>query len=77
MFKTFVFLFVLGANSPTTIEDELGPYDTLERCFFRGANIVRSLYSTEFPIIKVEVVCVELKIEKKEKKPSERKNLMI
>ena len=77
MFKTFVFLFVLGVNSPTTLEDKLGPYDTLEKCFFRGANIVRSLYSTEFPIVKVEVICLELKIKEKEKNPSKKKDLMV
>jgi|TARA_R110000823_G_scaffold191133_1_gene322723 hypothetical protein len=62
MFKTFVFIFVIGA-APLTIEDELGPYNTSVECFYRGATIIKSFHKTRLAIVKAEAMCLELRKE--------------
>ena len=75
MFKTLVFIFIMGINTPTTLEDKLGPYDPLEGCFYRGAAILRAVYATRLAIVKSEVVCI--KVKRLEKKELKKEDLMV
>lgn len=71
MFETIVLIFIMGTNTPTTLEDKLGPHETIQSCFYRGADILRSVYSMKWAIIKAEVICI--KIERLEKTIKKRR----
>lgn len=75
MFETIVLIFIMGTNTPTTLEDKLGPHETIQSCFYRGADILRSVYSMKWAIIKAEVICI--KIERLEKKQLKKEDLMV
>ncbi len=63
MFKTVVLIWAVLVSEPVIIEDNLGPYENVEQCFYRGATIIRSaVENTHFAIAKAETLCFERKI---------------
>ena len=43
---------------PTLLQDELGPYVSIEECYLRGASIIKAS-STRFPLMSAAANCTE------------------
>ena len=62
MYKTMVILWMVGVSEPTILDDKLGPYDSVEKCFHRGAAIIKTTVSAvSYSIAKAETLCWEMK----------------
>ena len=62
MFKVLVLIWVVGVQPPTILEDELGPYNTVEKCFHRGAAMIKAAVSVvHYSVAKAEAICFEKK----------------
>jgi len=75
MFYSIVVLCILAQPCPTLLQDELGPYTTVEECYIRGANIIQSS-SNQFPLVSAVSKCTiedPDKIEKELKKKKFKK----
>ena len=63
MFKVIVILWLVGVQEPTILDDKLGPYPTIEKCFHRGATIIKVVVAkTDYAIAKAESICFEMKL---------------
>ncbi len=66
MFSALVLIWVVGLKPPTVLEDTLGPYTTVERCFYRGASIIKvAVENVHYAIAKAETVCLQKNLEGK------------
>ena len=60
MFKVLVLIWVVGVQPPTILEDELGPYATVEKCFHRGAAMIKAAVAVvHYSVAKAEAICFE------------------
>ena len=68
MFKALILIWAVSASEPVIIEDKLGPYETVNQCFHRGAVIIRSAFEiVHLAIAKAETICLQNTIQKPEK----------
>jgi len=66
MFSVLVLIWVVGVKPPTILEDTLGPYTTVERCFYRGASIIKvAVQTVDYAIAKAETMCLQQKLKGK------------
>ena len=64
VFKAIVLIWIVGVEVPTILEDELGPYNTVEKCFHRGAVIIKAaVTNVHYSVAKAETICFEKKLE--------------
>tara|TARA_R110000751_G_C13777492_1_gene480713 strand:+ start:1511 stop:1735 length:225 start_codon:yes stop_codon:yes gene_type:complete len=68
MFKALILIWAVSASEPVIIEDKLGPYETVNQCFHRGAVIIRSVFDTiHTAVAKAETLCLQNKTKEPEK----------
>ena len=72
MFYSIVILCIFTHPCPTVLQDELGPYVSIEECYLRGANIIKAS-SVKFPLISAVSRCT-IEDPEKLKDPEKPKN---
>jgi hypothetical protein len=60
MYKTLVIIGVLNSPQAMQMEDEKGPYENIMQCYYRGAEMIKTL-SDKLPIVHSHTICVDLK----------------
>ena len=60
MYKTLVIIGVLNSPQAMQMEDEKGPYGNIMQCYYRGAEMIKTL-SDKLPIVHSHTICVDLK----------------
>ena len=66
MFYSIVILCIFTQPCPTILQDELGPYISIEECYLRGAHIIK-VSSIKFPLVSAVSRCTTEDPEKSEK----------
>ena len=74
MFYSFVIICIFAQSCPTILQDEVGPYSSIEECYLRGASIIQAS-SNKFPLRSAVANCTEKDPEEllKKKKFKKRK----
>jgi hypothetical protein len=72
MFYSFVIICIFAQQCPTLLQDELGPYASVEECYLRGASIIQAS-SNKFPLVSAVSKCTTEDPDKIEKELKKKK----
>ena len=72
MFYSFVIICIFAQSCPTILQDEVGPYSSIEECYLRGASIIKAS-SNKFPLVSAVSNCTTEDPEKIEKELKKKK----
>jgi hypothetical protein len=56
MYYAFVFICAIASVCPMRVDDRLGPYQTAEECYLRGAQLIRDI-TILTPVIQASANC--------------------